>query len=91
MRTLCSNIMTTENRSLWEEVAQWPLAFMGPLAASSSGFQALAAGCPCLGQLCFFINLNDFWFSFIKSGLIYLLNIDLGLVEDVGCIYQMVC
>ena len=31
--------------------------FMGPLATSASYSQALAAGCPCLRQLCFFPQL----------------------------------
>ena len=31
--------------------------FMGPLATSASGTQALAAGCPCVRQLCFFPQL----------------------------------
>ena len=34
---------------------RWPSGpIMGPLATSASGFDALAVGCPCLRQLCFF-------------------------------------
>ena len=40
--------------------------FMGPLATSASGSQALAAWCPCLRQLCFFPSnsINSCWTSF---------------------------